>query len=60
MGAMPIKDLLPHLREWASDPDAVCYPVSTNKGRVIVFPEDVAGRTDDQLLATIRERLNEQ
>jgi hypothetical protein len=52
--------LLTELRAWAADPLAVYYPVNTTRGRVVIFPEDVAGRTDDQLAALICARLNEQ
>lgn len=50
---------LADMREWAADPGAVCYPVTTNSSRVVIFPEDIAGRTDEQLLALIRERCTE-
>jgi len=51
--------LLAQLREWAADPGAWCYPVETTRGRAVLFPEDVAGRTDEQLVAVICARLNE-
>lgn len=51
--------LLAELREWAADPGAWCYPVKTTLGMVVVFPEDVAGQTDEQLVAMVCERLNE-
>ena len=60
MGAQPIAAHIAHIREWAPDPKAVFYEVKTNKGRVLIFPEDVAGRTDKQLIALICARLNEQ
>ena len=52
--------LIADLREWAADPGAWCYPVETTRGRAVLFPEDVDGRTDEQLVAVIRERLNEK
>jgi len=51
--------LLAELRAWAADPLAVYYPVNTTRGRALIFPEDVAARTDDQLVAVICEKLNE-
>ena len=61
MGTQPATAaLLANLREWAADPDALCYPVQTTKGRAVMFPEDVAGRSDDELLALICARLNER
>jgi hypothetical protein len=50
---------LADMREWAADPGAVCYPVTTNSGRAVIFPEDIAGRTDEQLLTLIRERCSD-
>ena len=61
MGTQPATAaLLANLREWAADPEALCYPVQTTKGRAVMFPEDVAGRSDDELLALICARLNER
>ena len=51
--------LLANLREWAVHPGAWCYPVETTRGRAVLFPDDVDGRTDEQLVAVICERLNE-
>jgi hypothetical protein len=48
------------LREWASDPGALIYTVRGKSGSIAIFPEDVTGRTDDELLAFVRERLNEE
>ncbi|KQQ90378.1 hypothetical protein [Massilia sp. Leaf139] len=50
--------LLTELRAWAAEPGAVMYPVQTTRGRVIVYPDEVAGRTDSQLVALICARLN--
>ena len=50
--------LLAKLREWASDPGALCFPVNTTRGRAVLYPEDVADRTDNELVAVICERLN--
>lgn len=52
--------LLTELRAWAADLEAVCYPVQTTRGRAVLFPEDVAGRTDNELVALICARLNEK
>lgn len=52
--------LLTKLREWAVDPEALCFPVNTTRGRAVLFPEDVVGRTDNELVALICARLNEQ
>lgn len=49
--------LLADLREWAADQGALCFPVNTTRGRVVLYPEDVAGRTDNELVAVICERL---
>ncbi|HBZ07468.1 MAG TPA: hypothetical protein DEP03_14200 [Massilia sp.] len=51
--------LIANLREWAADPGAWCYPVKTTRGRAVIFPEDVVGCTDEQLVALICARLNE-
>ena len=52
--------LLTELRAWAADPLAVYFPVNTTRGRALIFPEDVAGHTDNELVALICARLNEQ
>ncbi len=52
--------LLTELRAWAAEPEALCFPVQTTRGRVVLYPNDVAGRTDDQLVALICARLNEK
>ena len=52
--------LLADIREWAADPGAVCFPVNTTRGRAVLYPEDVAGRTDNELLTVICEQLNEK
>jgi len=51
--------LLTELREWAADPKALCYPVQTTCGRAVIYPDEVACRTDDQLVALICARLDE-
>lgn len=59
MGIGPaVAALLANLREWAADPGAWCYPVKTTRGLAVLFPEDVDGCTDEQLVAVICERLN--
>jgi len=52
--------LLANLREWAADPEALCFPVNTTRGRAVIYPDEVAGRTDNELVALICARLNEQ
>ena len=52
--------LLTKLRAWAADPEALCFPVQTTRGRVVLYLEDVDGRTDDQLVALICAKLNEK
>jgi len=52
--------LLTELRAWAADPGALCYPVQTTRGRAVIYPDDVAGRTNEELIAVICERLNER
>lgn len=52
--------LLASLREWAVVPGASIFPVCTKTKKIAIFPEDVISRTDDELLAFVCERLNEQ
>jgi len=60
MGTQPATAaLLAKIREWAADPEALCFPINTTRGRAVLYPEDVADRTDEQLVAVICERLNE-
>ena len=47
---------LAEMREWAADPQAWVWPV---QGRAI-FPADVVGKSDTELLEFIRQRINEQ
>lgn len=49
-------DLLVQLREWASEPGALFYTLKGRQGMVAIFPEDVLGKTDEQLLAFILAR----
>jgi len=39
---------------------ALLVTVSNDLGSVAIFPEDLVGKTDDELLAFIRRRLSEQ
>jgi hypothetical protein len=50
--------LLAKIREWAVDPEALCFPVNTTRGRAVLYPEDVPGRTDNELVAMIYAQLN--
>lgn len=60
MGTQPATAaLLTKLRTWAADPEALCFPVNTTRGCAVLYPTDVADRTDDQLVALICARLNE-
>jgi hypothetical protein len=54
MGTEPTS-LLADLREWASDPRALIYLI----GARVILPADVIGRTDEELLALVRERCDE-
>lgn len=51
--------LLAALREWAVLPGAQIYPIRTKTKNIAIFPEDVVGKSDEELLAFIRQRLNE-
>ena len=35
-------------------------PRNTTRGRAVIYPDEVAGRTDNELVALICARLNEQ
>jgi hypothetical protein len=48
--------LLIQLREWASEPGALFYTLRGRQGMAAIFPEDVLGKTDEQLLAFILTR----
>lgn len=50
---------LADIREWAADPSAVIYPIRTHTHNFALFPHDVIGTTDEQLLEFIRQRCNE-
>ena len=52
--------LLIKLREWAADPEALCFPINTTRGHAVMYPDDVASRTDNELVALICARLNEK
>lgn len=49
-------DLLVQLREWASEPGALFYALRGRQGMVAIFPEDVLGKTDEQILAFVLTR----
>jgi hypothetical protein len=55
MGTPPTA-LLASLREWASDPRALICLI---EGAPVIFPADVIGKTDDELLALVREWCDE-
>lgn len=50
---------LASLREWASDPNAVCHTVQGVRGPIPIYPNDVTSRSDAELLAFIRARCAE-
>ena len=61
MGTQPATAaLLAKIREWAADPEALCFPVNTARGRAVLFPEEVPGRTDNELVALICAQLNKE
>jgi hypothetical protein len=47
------------MRDWAAQPDAQIFTVQGKRGSIAIFPDDVNGKTDDELLALVRERCNE-
>lgn len=49
-------DLLIQLREWASDSGALFYALRGRQGMVAIFPEDVLGKTDEEILAFVLTR----
>ena len=61
MGIQPATAaLLVKIREWAADPEALCFPINTTRGSVVLYPGDVDGCTDDQLVALICAQLNQK
>jgi hypothetical protein len=49
--------LVANVRAHAAAPGTVIIPVG---GRVAIFPEDTVGKSDDELLVFIEQRLAEQ
>jgi hypothetical protein len=49
--------LIANVRAEAAAAGAVIIPVD---GRVAIFPEDIVGKSDDELLSFIEARLTEQ
>lgn len=54
--------LLANVRAQAADPSVflVIIPRKTRGGSVAIFPEDIVGKSDDELQAFIADRLAEQ
>jgi hypothetical protein len=51
--------LLPEIREWAADPRALVFPINGERRSIALFPAEVIGKTDDELLRFIAARLAE-
>lgn len=49
-------DLLMRIREWATEPGALFYTLRSRQGMIAIFPEDVIGKTDEQVMAFIQAR----
>lgn len=56
---MDDQTLLARLRWWASDPRALIFPVQGKHGSIAIFPDDVIGKSDEELLAFIVKRCDE-
>jgi hypothetical protein len=48
---------LANIRAEAADPSTVLVIVSGKTGRVTIFPDEIVGKSDDELLAVIAARL---
>jgi hypothetical protein len=64
--APPTPALLPATTAWLADirgeaaaPRALVIVVKGPRGSVAIFPEDIVGKSDDELLAFIASRLDE-
>lgn len=51
---------LANVRAEAEAPGAFMVVIQSSKGRVVIFPDEVVGKSDDELLAFVRTRLAEQ
>jgi hypothetical protein len=52
--------LIHAVREWAQDPFAVFYSISSSSGKMALVPEDVIGISDAELLGLIMRRVRAQ
>jgi hypothetical protein len=50
---------LAEMREWAADPRALIFPINGERRSIALFPADIVGKSDDELLAFIAGRLDE-
>jgi hypothetical protein len=48
-----------NIRAEAADPSTVLVIVSGKTGRVAIFPDEIVGKSDDELLDFIAKRLAE-
>lgn len=51
---------LANVRAEAAEPGALIVTVTSKSGSVAIFPEDIVGKSDDELLAFIAARLENQ
>lgn len=49
---------LANVRAEAEAPGAFMVTIQSSKGRVVIFPDEVVGKSDEELLAFVRERLS--
>lgn len=50
---------LANLRAELAAPGALLFSVPGKAGTVAIFPQDIVGKSDDELLAFVRERLEQ-
>jgi len=48
---------LANVRAEAEAPGAFMIVIESSKGKVAIFPDEVVGKSDEELLAFVRERL---
>lgn len=51
---------LANVRAEATAPGVVYVAIVSSKRTVAIFPEEIVGKADDELLAYVRQRLAEQ
>jgi len=49
---------LANVRAEAEVPGAFMIAIQSGKGRVVIFPDEVVGKSDEELLAFVRERTS--